>query len=586
MNSLINGRYALLTPVASGATSEVYLAEDVRLARQVALKMLSPDHARRDRAIERFRHEAQLAAALSHPNIVAVYDWGVTDTSAFLVMQYIDGSDLRQVLRDRGRLAEPDALRLAADIAAGLAVAHRHGIVHRDVKPRNVLVARDGAALLTDFGIAASANTSLDEDGGVYGTALYVAPEQVQGLAVDGRADLYALGVLLYEALCGRPPFRGTTTAEVARQHVVAAVTPPRAIAPDVSEEAEAIVLRALEKDPARRFASADTMREALLTACETRAVDEPTEHIQPIPPPTPTPTSGQTHMLPLGDTRATDTANTADTADTADADRHRGSRDTAAAQVRTAVVAATAGAPASDDRAARRQHGDEPGHGPPSASRAGQARQNAPGHGVAETGRGLRLPTLARHGLTLARPRDRQDDRGPRGPEPGARRARRGLILLAPVAVLVAVLAIAVPTLATTRQVSVPDVTGRGVGEAEAALKAAGLTMTTEEDSTQDTPAGLIVSQNPRPSDRSGNGSSVHVVVSRGIDVPDVTGEQCAQARSRLAEAGWTVKPVRWRVANVSDFGKIVAQDPPAGQAVDNKGQITVQVAGPVRPC
>lgn len=549
MNSLINGRYALLTPVASGATSEVYLAEDVRLARQVALKMLSRDHARRDRAIERFRHEAQLAAALSHPNIVAVYDWGVTDTSAFLVMQYIDGSDLRQVLRDRGRLAEPDALRLAADIAAGLAVAHRHGIVHRDVKPRNVLVARDGMALLTDFGIAASANTSLDEDGGVYGTALYVAPEQVQGLAVDGRADLYALGVLLYEALCGRPPFRGTTTAEVARQHVVAAVTPPRAIAPDVSEEAEAIVLRALEKDPARRFASADAMREALLTACETRAVDEPTEHIQTIQPPGPTPTSGQTQMLPPGDTPA---AEGSDIADAADADGPQASRDAGAGHARTTGAGATARPSASAGRDAR--------------DLLDRERAAAPG--------------------PLARPRDRQDDRGPRGPEPGARRARRGLILLAPVAVLVAVLAIAVPTLATTRQVSVPDVTGRSVGEAEAALKAAGLTMTTEEDSTQDTPAGLIVSQNPRPSDRSGNGSSVHVVVSRGIDVPDVTGEQCAQARSRLAEAGWTVKPVRWRVANVSDFGKIVAQDPPAGQTVDNKGQITVQVAGPVRPC
>jgi serine/threonine-protein kinase len=199
---VIGGRYALRERIESGAMADVYLADDLQLGRQVAVKVLQPKQAGDPKAVERFRREARAAAALNHPNLVTVFDWGVDAGRAFLVMQYVAGSDLRQVITQRGVLPEAEALELAADIAAGLEVAHRHGIVHRDVKPRNVLVDTNGNALLADFGIAAPSDETV-EDGSVYGTALYVSPEQALGRAVDGRGDLYSLGALLYELLIG-----------------------------------------------------------------------------------------------------------------------------------------------------------------------------------------------------------------------------------------------------------------------------------------------------------------------------------------------------------------------------------------------
>jgi serine/threonine-protein kinase len=177
---VIGGRYALRERIESGAMADVYLADDLQLGRQVAVKVLQPKQAGDPKAVERFRREARAAAALNHPNLVTVFDWGVDAGRAFLVMQYVAGSDLRQVITQRGVLPQAEALELAADIAAGLEVAHRHGIVHRDVKPRNVLVDTNGNALLADFGIAAPSDETA-EDGSVYGTALYVSPEQALG---------------------------------------------------------------------------------------------------------------------------------------------------------------------------------------------------------------------------------------------------------------------------------------------------------------------------------------------------------------------------------------------------------------------
>ncbi len=203
--SVLNGRYALREEIARGGMAAVYLADDLRLGRQVAVKVLTPEESRQPRAVEQFRREAQAAAALSHPNVVAVYDWGCVDDTAFLVMEHVDGPDLRQLLREHGPLPEELAVRLAAQLLGALEMAHGRGIVHRDIKPRNVLIDSRGSARLADFGIAASAE---DEDDAevVYGTALYVAPELVRGQSVDGRADLYSLGVLLYEVLTGEPP--------------------------------------------------------------------------------------------------------------------------------------------------------------------------------------------------------------------------------------------------------------------------------------------------------------------------------------------------------------------------------------------
>ena len=445
---VILGRYALRALIDSGAMAHVFLAEDARLGRQVAVKVLAPELAAVPNAVDRFRREAEAAAALSHPNIVAVYDWGLVDDTAFLVMQYVPGPDLRQVLRQRGPLPEPEVLRLGAEVAAALDVAHSHGIVHRDVKPRNVLVAPSGAAVLTDFGIAAPTHGHADAEG-VYGTALYVSPEQAQGRRVDGRADVYSLGAMLYELLTGEPPFRAETPEETARQHLQAPVRPPRRLRADLSAATERVVMRALQNDPALRFGSAAEMRAALLAAGERRP---------------------------------------------------------------RALVAA-----------------------------------------------------------------------GERRPRALAIRSRRWALAAAP---LVALLLIGVPTLARARQASVPALAGQSLETARAAAAKAGLTLEVQEQATLDTPAGVIVSQDPQADALAATGSTVHALVSSGVRVPDLGGQQCAAARADLAGAGWTVRPVRWRVANVGDFGKIVAQEPAAGSVVPSKGQINVQVAGPVRPC
>ena len=578
---VLNSRYALRALIDSGATADVYLADDLRLGRQVAVKVLSAEQARAERGIERFRREAQAAAALSHPNVVAVYDWGQANETAFLVMQYVAGSDLRSVLRERGRLAEATALRVAAEIAAALEVAHQHGIVHRDVKPRNVLIDAHGSALLADFGIAAPTNGVAERDS-VYGTALYVSPEQAQGLTVDGRADLYSLGAVLYELLTGQPPFRGETPGEVARQHVSAAVVPPRAVCADVSAAAERVVLRALEKDPARRFSNAGEMRAALLACLGPSAnAGSQVEVTAPL-------ALAAVDADLLSGSRALD-------------ERHA---DGGAASGKAASgEAASAGASPVPDTSVgtgRDEISDDlADRGWPRAADAltrdlPRATYSA-AHGSAEAadvladGRswasGAAADRSARAGDAAAGRGGRAASRG------GERRSAAGAVprwalLVAPLVMLVVVALIGLPALARGRPANVPELAGLSVKDAQAAIASAGLQLSIEEQATQDTPAGIVVTQDPLPGAHPAAGSTVHAVVSNGISVPDLSGQQCAAVRAALAPAGWTVKPVRWRVANVADFGKVVAQDPAPGAVVKAKGEISVQVAGPVRPC
>ena len=263
---VFSSRYEIQREVAQGGMAEVYLARDQLLNRPVALKALFPEYAREPSFVERFRREAQAAANLNHPNIVAIYDWGQESGTYFIVMEYVEGRSLRDMCRSEAPLDANQAAEITAEIASALAFAHRNGVVHRDVKPGNVLLTRSGNVKVTDFGIArAGTSDGLTQTGSVMGTATYFSPEQAQGLPVDGRSDVYSLGVVLYEMVTGGAPFTGDSPVAVAYKHVREEPVAPSQRNAEVPHDLEQIIMTALAKDPGHRYQTADDMRADLL---------------------------------------------------------------------------------------------------------------------------------------------------------------------------------------------------------------------------------------------------------------------------------------------------------------------------------
>ena len=236
----------------------VYLAEDSSLGRKVALKVMAERYAEDGEFVERFRREAQAAARLNHPNIIAVYDRGEADGRPYIAMEYLQGRTLKQVIQAEGPLSPERAIAIAMQVLAGLRYAHEHGVVHRDVKPHNVLVGDDGRIKVTDFGIAHAGDPQMTEVGSIVGTAQYLSPEQARGRSVGPQTDIYSLGVVLYEMLAGRVPFEGDSSVAIAMQHVSDRPPPLRSLAPDVPESLALVVAHAMLKDPAQRYGSAD----------------------------------------------------------------------------------------------------------------------------------------------------------------------------------------------------------------------------------------------------------------------------------------------------------------------------------------
>ncbi|HET9127450.1 MAG TPA: Stk1 family PASTA domain-containing Ser/Thr kinase, partial [Propionibacteriaceae bacterium] len=268
---LLGDRYRLERVIGRGGMAEVWRAADTRLGRPVAIKRLRVDLATDPTFQARFRREAQAAAGLNHPNIVSVYDTGEETDKAtgvavpYIVMELVDGHTLKEVLRDDRRILPERALEFTQGVLDALSYSHRAGIVHRDIKPANVMLTPNGAVKVMDFGIAravADTSATMTQTAAVIGTAQYLSPEQARGETVDARSDIYSAGCLLYELLVGRPPFIGDSPVSVAYQHVREVPTPPSTLDPEISQAMDAVVMKALAKDPADRYQSARAMRD------------------------------------------------------------------------------------------------------------------------------------------------------------------------------------------------------------------------------------------------------------------------------------------------------------------------------------
>ncbi len=281
VDSVLGDRYRLVRELAHGGMGSVYVGEDDLLGREVAVKVLDPRLAR-DQAIRtRFQREAVAAARLTHPGVVSVYDTGEDAGNAYIVMELVEGHTLREILDERGRMPPEVAADLARQVAEALADAHRNGVVHRDVKPGNILIRRDGGVKVADFGIAKATGASdLTSTGMVIGTARYLAPEQAAGKPTDARTDVYALGLVLYEMLTGSVPFTRDTDMATAAARLTNYPRPVSALAPDVPDWLDAVVRRALAREPERRFRSADELATALARGS--------TAALPPTPPPRP----------------------------------------------------------------------------------------------------------------------------------------------------------------------------------------------------------------------------------------------------------------------------------------------------------
>jgi serine/threonine protein kinase/beta-lactam-binding protein with PASTA domain len=547
--TLLGGRYLVESELGRGGMATVFKGTDTVLGRPVAVKVLSPQYSGDANFVTRFRREAQAAARLNHPNLVSVYDTGTDDGTHFIVMEYVEAKTLADYLTGGGRIMPERSIEIAEAVCDALSVAHAHGIIHRDIKPANIMVTSKGDVKVTDFGIARviSGADTLAQTAAVLGTASYLSPEQAQSQPVDQRSDIYSLGVALYEMVTGRPPFSGDSPVMVASKHVLEQPTPPSKINADVSPELEAVIMKAMAKNPDNRYQDADEMKADLERARLGQGVQATpllpesarTQRITSTGPPTAVlppaaPGNGERRrwwipaliilliLAVLGGglyllassllSTNTDTVKVPDVIGFTEEAATRTLRD-AGFDVTTEFQVTT-------DQA-----------------KIGEVIEQSPDS-----------ESLLAEGETVTI-------------TVGKRPA----------------------------QVEVPNLTTLTQDEAVAALEAAHLTLGTPTSQPSDEPEGTVVSQNPLPGEKVDKNSQVDIVLSEGpsdVTVPNVVCESLGKAESDLEKAGFhvTISGTQFNF-ECPKSGRVAAQDPPGDSSAASGSTVTLIESTEVSP-
>ena len=524
---LVGGRYQITGLIASGGMGEVFQAHDKTLDRTVALKVLRAGLGSDHDFVAKFRKEATIAGRLSHPNIVQVYDFGQADDgSAYMAMELVEGQNLREVLNTNGRLRPAVAARIAGQVCAALESARKAGLVHRDIKPENILLTADGQVKVADFGLSRTmAESHATQAGTLFGTAHYLAPEQVEGKTSDHRADLYALGVVLYEMLTGATPFSGDTPLVVAYQHVRETVPRPGEKIAGVPPTLDEIVARATSRDPAKRFGSASEMGEALRNAMPRTDTGEVGTLVHP------------TTAIPIG------------TQETINLGRRRGPRLTRRGLIvivaLIAVLAASIPILINSFKTV-----DVPAVAGKSKAAAQALLKDA----------GFKVQTDVENSSTI-----REGFVIRAEPEGSARKGSTIMLIISSGPVTV----------------RMPYVKGLSYDEAERQLLDLKLKVDRKDAFSPTVAKGLVISQSKELDDVVEQGTTIILTVSKGVErvaVPNVVGKTEAEANQMLTAAGFTVTAQRADNDTVP-AGKVISQTPAEGKA--NKGSpVTIVVS------
>ncbi len=606
--TVIDGRYRVISRLGSGGMADVYLAEDQLLGREVAVKVLHHHFAEDQEFVERFRREASSAAALSHPNIVGIFDRGEWNGTYYIAMEYVAGRPLKDLVREQGALEPAAAIDIVLQILQAARVAHKRGVIHRDLKPHNVILDEEGRARVTDFGIARAGASDMTLTGSIMGTAQYLSPEQAQGYSVTEASDLYSVGVILYELLTGVVPFEGETAVAVAFKQVSAEPRPPSELNPAIPLSLDAVVLRALAKDPAARYADADELIAALQLEREVlpahtamtsvMAADgangaggaplmAPAAAIDEAPERTPEEERDRRRkillwsigaliaigvvvlaILLISSKKSVSVPGVTGESEQAAAATLRGvGLDPVASQQSSTTVAnglVISQSPSAGSSVSKGSRVDIVVSGGPgnvavadvSGLKAAEATSKLSQAGFKPTTRSEPSSSVA-SGLVI-------------GTNPPAGTLTQ---VGSPVTVIVS---------SGPAPVKVPDVTGQLLAAAEATLTNAGLTIGTITQKTSTEPAGTVLSQSPATGSSVHAGDTINLTVaqaSKEVAVPNIIGKSEALAGAALGEASLKPQTVTQTTTEQSQVGVVLRQSPAAGTKVAKGSTVTIAV-------